>query len=100
MSRRPPRRPRGAAGDLCANRVSPFRSKRQLMSLLALYVDFTQSVRLPKLGAKPTYRGHRQSVENDPKPTWAVQDFCSANWLFHPISPPVNPCCNCTGKLT
>jgi hypothetical protein len=25
-----------------------------------------QSVRLPKLGAKPTCRGHRQSVVNDP----------------------------------
>jgi hypothetical protein len=33
---------------------------------LALQVNFTQSIRLPKLGAKPTYRGHHQSVENDP----------------------------------
>ena len=35
--------------------------------LLALSVDFEQSLPLLQLGVKQTCRGHRQSVEIDPK---------------------------------
>jgi hypothetical protein len=42
-----------------------FRSSKECPQL-ALNVDFERSLRLSQSGVKQTYRGLRQSVENDP----------------------------------